>query len=76
MKNFPLACAEKVIASAQNNGIKGRVLDLGCAVGRSSIELSQYFDEVVGIDYSKKFIQAANAILKGKFDNLSNKIKF
>ena len=49
---------------------------MGCAVGRSCIELSKYFDEVIGIDYSKSFIQAANAILKGKFENLSGKIKF
>ncbi len=38
----------------------GRALDLGCAVGRSSFELALYCEEVVGIDYSAKFIQAAN----------------
>ena len=36
-----------------------RALDLGCAVGRSSFELSQNFDSVYGIDYSKNFISAA-----------------
>ena len=30
---------------------------MGCAVGRSTFELAREFDEVVGIDYSKAFIQ-------------------
>ena len=38
---------------------KGRALDLGCAVGRSSFELARYFQEVVGIDYSASFVRAA-----------------
>ena len=38
----------------------GRALDLGCAVGRSSFELARHCEEVVGIDYSAKFIQAAD----------------
>ncbi len=37
----------------------GRALDLGCAVGRSSFELGRYFSEVVGIDFSHRFIAAA-----------------
>lgn len=36
-----------------------RVLDLGCAVGRASFELARHFDEVVGLDYSQSFIDAA-----------------
>ena len=36
-----------------------RALDLGCAVGRSSFELGRHFDEVVGIDFSGRFIAAA-----------------
>lgn len=36
-----------------------RALDLGCAVGRSSYELSRSSDEVVGIDFSHAFIEAA-----------------
>jgi putative 4-mercaptohistidine N1-methyltranferase len=36
-----------------------RALDLGCAVGRSSFELRRHFDEVVGIDFSGRFIAAA-----------------
>ena len=37
----------------------GRALDLGCAVGRSSLELSRQAREVVGIDYSRAFVAAA-----------------
>jgi len=46
---------------------KGRVLDLGCAVGAASFELSQSFQEVIGLDYSQSFINAANTLKeKGK----------
>lgn len=43
-----------------------RALDLGCAVGRSSFELSQWFDEVIGIDYSHAFVAIAEHIRSGK----------
>lgn len=39
-----------------------RALDLGCAVGRTSFELSRFCAEVVGLDYSRAFIDAANRI--------------
>ncbi len=39
-----------------------RALDLGCAVGRSSFELTRYCKEVIGIDYSRKFIDAARTL--------------
>ncbi|BDS07188.1 hypothetical protein NT6N_22280 [Oceaniferula spumae] len=46
-----------------------RALDLGCAVGRSSFELSQRADEVIGIDFSQNFIDAAETIRReGKID--------
>lgn len=41
-------------------GGEGRALDLGCAVGRSSFELSRSSREVVGVDYSRAFIDAAD----------------
>ncbi len=41
-----------------------RALDLGCAVGRSCYELAIYCDEVIGIDYSQSFVDAAEAILR------------
>jgi SAM-dependent methyltransferase len=41
-----------------------RALDLGCAVGRFTFELSHVADEVIGIDNSKRFILAARDIAK------------
>lgn len=46
-----------------------RALDLGCAVGRSSFELSKTSDEVIGIDFSHNFVNAAEKIRNsGKID--------
>lgn len=47
----------------------GRALDLGCAVGRSSFELARHCREVVGIDFSRRFIEAATHLrLHGSLD--------
>lgn len=46
-------------------GTCARALDLGCAVGRSSFELSRTADEVVGVDFSQRFIDAAEAVRGG-----------
>lgn len=37
-------------------------LDAGCAVGRASFELSRYCESVTGIDRSRRFIAAADAL--------------
>jgi putative 4-mercaptohistidine N1-methyltranferase len=42
-----------------------RTLDLGCAVGRSTYELSRDSEETLGIDFSSNFIRAAEAIAHG-----------
>lgn len=34
-------------------------LDLGCAVGRSTFEMSRHCEKVIGLDYSHQFIAAA-----------------
>lgn len=41
-----------------------RALDLGCAVGRSSFELAKYCEQVIGIDFSQAFIDAANRLVQ------------
>ena len=41
---------------------KTQALDLGCAVGRSSFELSKTCDAVIGIDYSHNFIDTAETL--------------
>jgi putative 4-mercaptohistidine N1-methyltranferase len=43
---------------------RARALDLGCAVGRSSFELGWHFDELIGIDFSSRFIAAAKQMRK------------
>jgi len=40
----------------------GRALDLGCAVGRSAFELSRAAREVVAIDFSASFVDAAERL--------------
>lgn len=56
---FPQRCvSEGVELAALPTGARG--LDLGCSVGRSSFELARHCEEVVGIDYSQAFIDAAN----------------
>lgn len=44
----------------------GSALDLGCAVGRSSFELSRLCDSVVGIDFSGAFVDAAARLAAGE----------
>lgn len=58
VKNFPVQLAEICIA-ALGERPKQRVMDLGCAVGRTSFELAKHFDFVSGIDFSARFIRIA-----------------
>lgn len=59
--DFPKRCAlEGPDFSTLPEG--GRALDLGCSVGRSSFELARHCEEVIGIDYSNAFIDAAQRL--------------
>lgn len=49
-----------------SQGTVSRSLDVGCAVGRSSLELARSSAEVVGIDFSKAFIEAAERVRQGE----------
>lgn len=60
--DFPVATVE---AFNQEEEV-GRALDIGCAVGRSSFELSKIAGEVIGIDYSQSFVDAANEMKSGE----------
>lgn len=42
-----------------------RALDLGCAVGGSTFVLAEGYEEVLGIDYSHRFIEAAAVLAAG-----------
>ena len=59
--NFPARCAT---ACKEHSTVsqRKRALDIGCAVGASSFELAKYYDDVVGIDFSQHFIDAANTM--------------
>lgn len=48
-----------------SEGYVNRGLDLGCAVGRSTFEMSLTCDEVIGIDFSHAFVRAAEALRQG-----------
>jgi putative 4-mercaptohistidine N1-methyltranferase len=47
-------------------GEVARALDLGCAVGRSTFELSRTCRAVTGIDFSRAFIDAARRLQEGQ----------
>ncbi|MBL6764738.1 MAG: putative 4-mercaptohistidine N1-methyltransferase [Verrucomicrobiae bacterium] len=58
--NYPARCADLLDLSTPSS--VGRALDLGCAVGRSTFELARHCGEVLGIDYSLRFIEEASAL--------------
>jgi putative 4-mercaptohistidine N1-methyltranferase len=62
---FPARCVSESLRQIGSPG-KGRALDLGCAVGRSSFELTQHFENVVGIDFSGRFIAAAEEMKQNR----------
>jgi len=58
--NFPVRTVEALDWERLSDN--SRALDLGCAVGRSSFELSRHCAEVIGIDFSQSFVDAAERI--------------
>ncbi|GFO37976.1 type 11 methyltransferase [Plakobranchus ocellatus] len=61
--DFPKRCAELCLKHMQpKEGIYTRALDIGCSVGRSTFELARVVNEVIGIDYSQSFIDAAKSL--------------
>lgn len=62
--NFPKALAQLAI-EATGQGPHRRAMDLGCATGRGVFELARHFDEVVGIDFSARFIDQGVALARG-----------
>ena len=66
---LPAGCLDFPVATVEAAGIEnpiGRALDIGCAVGRSSFELTKLASEVIGIDYSQSFVDVAEEIRQGK----------
>ncbi|MEM1442757.1 MAG: putative 4-mercaptohistidine N1-methyltransferase [Verrucomicrobiota bacterium] len=66
---LPPRCLEFPVTTVEAAGLEGeidRALDLGCAVGRSSFELSKVAREVIGIDFSQSFVDVAAAVGRGE----------
>jgi putative 4-mercaptohistidine N1-methyltranferase len=59
--NYPVRCVVECVDSGVLPS-NARALDLGCAVGRSSFELARICSKVLGLDYSQRFIEAANSL--------------
>lgn len=59
--DFAVRTAARFSASQAARG-----LDLGCAVGRSTFEMSRTCDHVTGIDFSHSFIDAAKSLRDGQ----------
>lgn len=55
---FPRRCAALTLAAKG----RARALDVGCAVGGMTFELARSFEEVVGIDFSGAFVEAAQQV--------------
>lgn len=62
--DYPKRCVTELapVSELQSAGRPLRGLDLGCAVGRSAFEMSVFMDEVIGIDFSHRFIEAAERV--------------
>ena len=61
VENFPARCAQ-IALSARGDRPTKRALDIGCALGRSSFELATACAEVTGLDFSARFISAAETL--------------
>ena len=57
---YPARCVRECVTA------NGRALDLGCAVGRAAFELARSCESVIGIDFSRRFIDAATALKSGE----------
>jgi putative 4-mercaptohistidine N1-methyltranferase len=58
---FPVRCVSECV-DVEALPEDARALDIGCAVGRASFELARHCRAVLGIDYSHRFIEAAETI--------------
>jgi putative 4-mercaptohistidine N1-methyltranferase len=59
--NFTKRTVDSLIDKKSFNA-DSRALDVGCAVGASSFVLGKYFGDVLGVDFSQNFIDAANTL--------------
>jgi putative 4-mercaptohistidine N1-methyltranferase len=57
--HFPVRCVVECLRTDRLPE-PARALDLGCAVGRASFELARHCREVVGLDFSRRFVAVAS----------------
>ena len=61
----------RLLAAADAWPSGGRALDVGAAVGGSSFALARTFDDVIGVDLSRRFIDAATTLARdGRLEKL------
>ena len=60
--DFPRRTVESLAKDLDTINSHAKALDVGCAVGASTFVLGKYFGEVLGIDYSQSFIDAAKKL--------------
>lgn len=61
--SFPRLCGKKLAeALSQAAGDQASALDVGCAVGGATFELSRHFGVVHGVDFSSAFVEAAQTM--------------
>ena len=56
--DYPVRCVTECL-DARRLPPAARALDVGCAVGRATFELARHCRQVVGIDFSHRFIEVA-----------------
>ena len=61
VENYPSVCASIALEMMKDKPRK-KAFDIGCAIGRSSFELARGFEEVIGVDFSARFIQEAEVL--------------
>lgn len=64
--NFPQALAQLCLRVAQDKP-RREALDIGCSVGRASLELARGFEHVTGLDFSARQIQVGVELLEQGF---------
>lgn len=64
--HFPVRCVSECV-DFDRLPPHAKALELGCAVGRSSFELSRYCQSVLAVDNSQLFISLAKRLQQGEF---------
>ena len=63
--NFPKGLADAAMKAMDGRPLD-RALDIGCAVGRTSLELARHFRHVDGIDFSNAFVNKCQEVARDK----------